>query len=199
MCGRSIQVLDQRGAARAPGTLPFGNDTIAEIGAGRHDADVRRGVDLGGVPVGFPRPDGVDLVDGAVLPDGSDAYRQAFAEWLDRQLRVRRLSQRQVAIRSGLDKSTISRLLRGDRAPTLRTATMLVEALGVDRADPDRPPSIALQSVDPVGPASPTTRVERALRGDDLLDEADVQAVMRLYLAARNRTTLRPSAVRRTS
>jgi len=49
---------------------------------------------------------------------------RAFNEWLRTQLKAKKMSQRQLAQQSGVDHSTISRLVRGDRiedrAPTYR-------------------------------------------------------------------------------
>jgi transcriptional regulator with XRE-family HTH domain len=97
-------------------------------------------------------------------------------------MRERRMSQRQLAAMSGVNHSTISRLLHLDRHPSLETATKLAKALRkaggeLDTADYfDRLPEETL---------FPARRVELALRGDDLLDESDVQRLMRSYLHAR--------------
>ena len=40
---------------------------------------------------------------------------RAFNEWLRAQLKAKKMSQRQLAQQSGVDHSTISRLIRGDR------------------------------------------------------------------------------------
>ena len=50
---------------------------------------------------------------------------RAFNEWLRAQLKAKKMSQRQLAQQSGVDHSTISRLIRGDRMPSLGTATKL--------------------------------------------------------------------------
>ena len=55
----------------------------------------------------------------------------AFNRWLDVQLRARKLTQRQLAQKSGVDHSTISRLMRGDRTPSLHTAALLAHGLGM--------------------------------------------------------------------
>jgi len=47
---------------------------------------------------------------------------RAFNEWLRSQLKAKKMSQRQLAQQSGVDHSTISRLIRGDRTPSLGTA-----------------------------------------------------------------------------
>jgi transcriptional regulator with XRE-family HTH domain len=107
-----------------------------------------------------------------------------FNEWLRIQLRAKRMSQRQLAHRSGVDHSTISRLVRGDRTPSLETATKLARGLRELREDQEPTQYLgALQS----GPSNPVARVEYSLRADEVLDEVDVRAVMETYLAARLR------------
>ena len=54
---------------------------------------------------------------------------RAFNEWLRTQLKAKKMSQRQLAQQSGVDHSTISRLVRGDRMPSLGTATKLARGL----------------------------------------------------------------------
>ena len=54
---------------------------------------------------------------------------RAFNEWLRAELKAKKMSQRQLAQRSGVDHSTISRLIRGDRMPSLGTATRLARGL----------------------------------------------------------------------
>jgi transcriptional regulator with XRE-family HTH domain len=116
-------------------------------------------------------PGGVDPEAG---PTGSGG--RAFTQWLQLQLRARKLTQRQLAQKSGVDHSTISRLMRGDRTPSLRTATLLARGLGFPHGRSD----------------SPTARVEYALRSDGLLTEPAVGRIMKVYLAARLRP---PSSV----
>ena len=105
-----------------------------------------------------------------------------FNLWLRRQMRERRMSQRQLAVLSGVNHSTISRLIRQDRHPSLETATKLAKALRkaggeLDTADYfERLPEETL---------FPARRVELALRGDELLDDEDVERLMRSYLRAR--------------
>jgi transcriptional regulator with XRE-family HTH domain len=92
------------------------------------------------------------------------------------------MSQRQLADRSGVDHSTISRLTTSGRVPSLATATKLAKALGPLPADGGVLPHLVLMERDA---AHPPARVERALRSDDLLGEEQVRQVMRLYLAIR--------------
>jgi transcriptional regulator with XRE-family HTH domain len=112
---------------------------------------------------------------------GSTMGGLGFNQWLQAQLRARRMTQRQLAQMSGVDHSTISRLMRGDRVPSLRTATRLAQGLGM----PEDLGSLDNQS--PGRSGSPTARVEYALRSDDLLREAEVREIMNVYLAARRR------------
>ncbi len=116
-----------------------------------------------------------------------------FNLWLRRQLRERRMSQRRLAHLSGVNHSTISRLLAGDRTPSLDTATKLARALRV-------PTDIATELGFVTGRATmPTQRVEAALRGDEGLDDTDVRELMEEYIARRRRLSLKsvdsPTAV----
>lgn len=109
---------------------------------------------------------------------------RAFTQWLRLQLRARKLTQRQLAQRSGVDHSTISRLMRGDRTPSLRTVTLLARGLGLSQ-DPGWLDAQSFGTSD-----SPAARVEYALRSDGLLTEAAVGRIMNVYLAARLRPPL---------
>jgi transcriptional regulator with XRE-family HTH domain len=109
---------------------------------------------------------------------------RAFNEWLRAQLKARKMSQRQLAAQSGVDHSTISRLLRGDRTPSLGTATKLARGLRELRDDSDSPQYFGLTAS---SAAHPTARVEYALRSDDLMSEPQVRQVMEYYLALRMR------------
>jgi transcriptional regulator with XRE-family HTH domain len=107
--------------------------------------------------------------------------RGSFNQWLEVQLKARKLTQRQLAQKSGVDHSTISRLMRGERVPSLHTATLIVRGLGL-RQDFGRLDDGSFASI-----GSPAARVEYALRSDDRLSETDVRKIMNLYLAARLR------------
>jgi transcriptional regulator with XRE-family HTH domain len=109
---------------------------------------------------------------------------RAFNEWLRAQLKAKKMSQRQLAQQSGVDHSTISRLIRGDRMPSLGTATKLARGLREIRDDADT--SVALGVVS-MGPQNPTARVEYALRADEALTEPQVRQIMEYYLAVRVR------------
>jgi transcriptional regulator with XRE-family HTH domain len=109
---------------------------------------------------------------------------RAFNEWLRAQLKAKKMSQRQLAQQSGVDHSTISRLIRGDRMPSLGTATKLARGLRELRDDADTPQYLGLMSS---GSANPTARVEYALRSDDVLGEPQVRQIMEYYLAVRMR------------
>ena len=109
---------------------------------------------------------------------------RAFNEWLRTQLKAKKMSQRQLAQQSGVDHSTISRLVRGDRTPSLGTATKLARGLRELRDETETPHYFGLiQSTT----SHPTARVEYALRSDDLLSEPQVRQVMEYYLALRMR------------
>jgi transcriptional regulator with XRE-family HTH domain len=121
---------------------------------------------------------------------------RAFNEWLKAQLKAKKMSQRQLAQQSGVDHSTISRLIHGDRMPSLGTATKLARGLREIRDDAEAPQYLSTVAM---GTANPTARVEYALRADDLLSEPQVRQVMEYYLAVRMRrfargySSIRPS------
>jgi DNA-binding XRE family transcriptional regulator len=54
----------------------------------------------------------------------------SFAVWLSRQLRRKRISQRELARRGGLDHSTISRILVGAREPSWSTVQRIAQVVG---------------------------------------------------------------------
>ncbi|HXI46488.1 MAG TPA: helix-turn-helix transcriptional regulator [Candidatus Acidoferrales bacterium] len=109
---------------------------------------------------------------------------RAFNEWLRAQLKAKKMSQRQLAQQSGVDHSTISRLVRGDRMPSLGTATKLARGLRELAEDDEGPQYLGLINS---GTHNPTARVEYALRADEALGEAQVRQVMEYYLAVRMR------------
>jgi len=109
---------------------------------------------------------------------------RSFNAWLRGQLKEKKMSQRQLAIQSGVDHSTISRLIKGDRMPSLGTATKLARGLREIHDETDGPAYFATLNNRHV---LPTTRVEYALRGDDTLTEADVRELMQAYITIRTR------------
>jgi transcriptional regulator with XRE-family HTH domain len=109
---------------------------------------------------------------------------RAFNEWLRTQLKAKKMSQRQLAQQSGVDHSTISRLVRGDRTPSLGTATKLARGLREVRDESETPHYFGLVASTT---SHPTARVEYALRSDELLTEPQVRQVMEYYLALRMR------------
>ena len=115
---------------------------------------------------------------------------RAFNEWLRAQLKAKRMSQRQLAQQSGVDHSTISRLVRGDRMPSLGTATKLARGLRELRDQDDGPQYLGLLGSTT---QNPTARVEYALRADDTLNEPQVRQVMEYYLAVRMRRVEHPN------
>src|SRR5512142_2431381 len=114
---------------------------------------------------------------------------RAFNEWLRAQLKAKKMSQRQLAQQSGVDHSTISRLIRGDRMPSLGTATKLARGLREIRDDAEAPQYLGAVTS---GATNPTARVEYALRADEVLSEPQVRQVMEYYLAVRMRRFGRP-------
>jgi transcriptional regulator with XRE-family HTH domain len=109
---------------------------------------------------------------------------RSFNTWLRGQLKEKKMSQRQLALQSGVDHSTISRLIKGDRMPSLGTATKLARGLREIRDENEGPAYFASVSSRQI---LPTTRVEYALRGDELLTETDVRELMQAYITVRTR------------
>lgn len=52
-----------------------------------------------------------------------------MAGWLRREMKRRRMTQRMLGVRTGLDHSTVCRLLAGDREPKLSTVLAVVRVL----------------------------------------------------------------------
>jgi transcriptional regulator with XRE-family HTH domain len=125
-------------------------------------------------------------------PDSDREGATAVSDWLRTHLKARRMSQRQLAEKSGVDHSSISRLLAGGRTPSLRTATQLAKALGVAEPSIDDPDPAAVRAA--TRPLDPIAAVERALRADDRLAEADIARLMRHYHALRRETASRAAA-----
>jgi transcriptional regulator with XRE-family HTH domain len=118
---------------------------------------------------------------------GGWAGALVFNLWLRRQLRERRMSQRQLAALSGVDHSTISRLLLQDRRPSLATATKLVGALRHAQGEQAEADTADFFERFPEETVFPARRVELALRADELLDDETVGRLMSIYLEARRR------------
>jgi len=114
-----------------------------------------------------------------VFDEGNEVQ---FRDWLTLQLRSRRMSLRQLAHRSGVNVSTVSRIVRGERRPTLNTAVRLARVVR-DSADESSASrffgSLTAESLDPV------REVERALRADGHLDDKDARKIMQVYLRLR--------------
>jgi transcriptional regulator with XRE-family HTH domain len=109
---------------------------------------------------------------------------RSFNSWLRSQLKEKKMSQRQLALQSGVDHSTISRLIKGDRMPSLGTATKLARGLREIHDEGDGPAYFASLTTRQL---LPTARVEYALRGDDALTEGDVRDLMQAYISVRSR------------
>lgn len=97
--------------------------------------------------------------------------------WTLLRMRQRSWSHAQLALRCGLDRSTITRFLRGERSPTFDVAIRIVDAL----YDATCVPPIEQMRGLLAGPE----RVEAALRSDPLLHSAHVDVLMRRYLERR--------------
>lgn len=59
-----------------------------------------------------------------------DTPTDVFRAWMATRMLERRLSHAQLALRCGVDRSTITRLIRGERRPTLDLAVAIVTVLG---------------------------------------------------------------------
>jgi len=114
---------------------------------------------------------------------GGASIPQQFGVWLDNQLNIKKMTQRQLAEFSGVDHSTISRLMHGDRIPSLKTAQKL--AIGL------REPGFGVT----VSEVNPVAGVEHALRADKSLSESDVRALMSGYLSVRARNVSQAAAM----
>jgi transcriptional regulator with XRE-family HTH domain len=119
--------------------------------------------------------------------------RPAVADWLAAQLRARKISQRLLAQRSGLDHSTVSRLLRGERGPTLETMTKLARGLRLPDAEGDALRGPWLTST---RGADALSNVREALRADGLLSGAQVDQIIDYYVAVRKSAVRRAEAPR---
>jgi len=97
--------------------------------------------------------------------------------WTQLRMRQRNLSHAQLALKCGLNRSTVTRFLGMDRRPTFDVAMRIVDALYDTTCIP-----LVDQVRDLV--AGPE-RVEAALRSDVLLNPTDVNAIMSQYLERR--------------
>ena len=118
---------------------------------------------------------------------GGWAGALVFNLWLRRQMRERRMSQRRLAVLAGVDHSTISRLLRQDRRPSLTTATKLARALKQVPGEGAEPEAADYFVRMPEETVFPARRVELALRADEMLNDEQVRRLMNIYLEARRR------------
>ena len=127
-------------------------------------------------------------------PSSADFLRpKACRPSVRAQLKAKKMSQRQLAQQSGVDRSTISRLIRGDRMPSLGTATKLARGLRELHDDADAPAVLGVVSRRrQIRPPASSTRCART----SLLTEPQVRQVMEYYLAVRMRP-VRPGRSRR--
>ena len=108
---------------------------------------------------------------------------QSFGNYLRRELRARKWSVRYLALRSGVNHSTISRLMQHNRTPTLHTV-MRIQAAFTRRDGTVPLPRESELWMDPV------QRVRDALDADPALDLREVEQVVRYYRMVR---TSRPA------
>ena len=106
-----------------------------------------------------------------------------FRVWLANEMRARRISQRMLGERSGVDHSTISRLLRTGRTPSTETMVALATALGA-QVPVYLAPALAQKPID--------TRIRRALSdlGVDPVTAEDMLAVYRRSRFRRSKSAL---------
>ena len=114
------------------------------------------------------------------MKTSSSRPHDGFSGWLAGELRARKLSQRQLAKFAGLNPATISRLLRGERLPSLETVTKLMHALPGTSSDAQVRYLGRMTAT-----TEPTTRVMEALASDALLGEGDVRQILNAYLELR--------------
>jgi transcriptional regulator with XRE-family HTH domain len=124
-----------------------------------------------------------------------DRSAEQFREWLRRQLRARRMSGRQLAAHSGVSASTVSRVVRGDRQPSLQTALRMASVLRT--ANDEFDPAAHLGAM--VDRFEAATEVERALRADARLSETDVRRLMVMYHGLRRPAASKSGEVRRSA
>jgi len=99
-----------------------------------------------------------------------DAERmEHLRAWLHDGMHTRRLTQRGLARVAGIDHSTISRLLRGDRSAKHRTVVALRVVLGPEPTAPrdSRP--------------DPAEMLQRALRSDPRLTDEQIRRIIEFY------------------
>jgi transcriptional regulator with XRE-family HTH domain len=113
-----------------------------------------------------------------------------FVEWVRLRLAARRISIRQLAARAGVDASTISRMLAGEREPSLTTALKVASVLRGAGPGFEQLLGLAVQ-------ADPIRAVEAALRSDPALRPADLTRVMAMYIAVREESRSEPAEARR--
>ena len=152
------------------------------------DSAVAAGAGLAaGLVVTSRSPSGVAVAIEFGRAGGGWAGAIVFNVWLRRQMRMRRVRQRQLAALAGVDHSTISRLLREDRGPSLTTATKLAGALRQVPGEQAEPETADYFERNPEETVFPARRVELALRADEMLDDEQVRRLMNIYLDARRR------------
>jgi transcriptional regulator with XRE-family HTH domain len=111
----------------------------------------------------------------------------AAGPWLRAELRRRRISQRLLAQRSGVDHSTIGRIISGNRSPSLDTLARLARGLRILDADVASLLELVTRTV-----ADDDTSVDRfaraieiAVRADPALSEQDANALLEQYRTTR--------------
>ncbi len=169
-----------------------GSEPIAGTDTGPMSAIEHTAVTGAGLALMGQRVSAVTVAVDFARSSGGWAGPLVFNVWLRRQLRERRMSQRQLAMLAGVNHSAISRLINGHASPTLETATKLVHALRMEWTDEQIATYFDML---PERTLLPTQRVESALRGDGTLADHDIRAIMHHYLTLRARRKRAGSAV----
>jgi transcriptional regulator with XRE-family HTH domain len=105
------------------------------------------------------------------------------------------MSGRQLAAHSGVSASTVSRVVRGDRQPSLQTALRMASVLRTANDEFDPAAHLGAR----VDRFEPATEVERALRADSRLSESDVRRLMVMYHGLRRPAGSKSGEVRRSA
>lgn len=129
---------------------------------------------------------------------GRRSLEVAAGPWLRIELRRRRISQRLLAQRAGVDHSTIARIISGNRSPSLDTLAKLAHGLRILDAD-----VAALLDLVTTGTADDERSAdqfarafEAAVRADPMISERDVRALLAQYRAARKSVLRRADSLR---
>ena len=112
------------------------------------------------------------------MANDADAVLVAFGEFVRAQRRLAQVSQRNLARMSGVSDSYLSQIERGNYQPSPQVVKALARAFGLD----PKQLYTMLGFMDPDKAGAPATPgVEEAIRLDLRLDEAQKDALIRVY------------------